>query len=81
QKWYVPKFDSSKIALAYGDECWSRVLSHWQQYLDEGLTEHRNWWPELYRDACKKWKVRPDPNALAFDTSYCATRADLQEWS
>jgi hypothetical protein len=78
RRWYVPRFTSLNEALSYGDQCWSRVLSHWRRYLDEGLTEHRNWWPELYQQACAKWNVEPDPAALAFNTTYEDRRADLQ---
>lgn len=79
RRWYVPKFKSLNEALAYGDRCWTKVLSHWRKYLDEGLTEHRNWWPELYRTACENWGVEPDPKVLAFDQTYEDSRADLQK--
>ena len=65
-------------ALAYGDACWSRVMSHWRAYRDRGLTEHRNWWPDVYRDACRAWGVLPDDAALTFAETYEAVRADLQ---
>jgi hypothetical protein len=79
RRWYVPRFGSLNEALDYGDKCWSRVLSHWKKYKEEGLTEHRNWWPELYRQACENWQVSPDPRALAFDRTYEDSRADLQK--
>lgn len=79
RRWYVPKFDSLNEALAYGDRCWTKVLSHWQAYKDQGLTEHRNWWPELYRQACANWGQEPDPAALAFCETYEDKRADLQK--
>lgn len=78
REWYVKDYGDLNAALAYGDKCWSKVLSHWQEYLDAGLTEHRNWWPELYRSACAAWNVPPDAAALAFDVSYASVRADLQ---
>ncbi len=78
RRWYVPQFASLNEALRYGDECWSKVLSHWQAYKDQGLTEHRNWWPDLYREACLKWNCEPDPQALAFNENYSAQRADLK---
>jgi hypothetical protein len=56
-------------------------MSHWRKYRDEGLTGHRNWWPEIYEAACKKWNVAPDPAALIFDTTYEDTRADLKNIS
>ena len=79
RRWYVPRFNSLNEALKYGDECWSRVLSHWRTYREQGLTEHRNWWPELYQQACANWQVTPDPAALAYDKTYEDSRADLQK--
>jgi hypothetical protein len=32
-------------AVEWGDKAWSKVLVGWGQWRDEGLTEHRNWWP------------------------------------
>ena len=65
--------------MSYGDRCWSQVLSQWREYRDEGLTQHRNWWPEIYRAACERWGIDPDPISLAFDTTYETTRADLKK--
>ncbi|MGI9472030.1 MAG: hypothetical protein ACR2NZ_10880 [Rubripirellula sp.] len=78
RRWYVPRYESLNHALAYGDACWSKVLSHWNDYRDQGLTEHRNWWPEIYQQACKNWGKEPDPAALDFCETYEGTRADLE---
>ena len=77
RRWYVPKFDSLNEAMSYGDKCWSKVLSQWKKYQETGLTEHRNWWPEIYHQACLKWGKEPDPDALAFCETYEESRADL----
>ncbi len=79
RRWYVPKFKSLNEALAYGDRCWTKVLSHWRAVRDQGLTEHRNWWPDLYRQACANWGIEPDPKVLAFHQTYEDSRADLQK--
>ena len=79
RRWYVPKFKSLNEALAYGDDCWSRVLSHWSKYRDDGLTDHRNWWPEIYAQACQNWGIAPDPNAMAYCKTYEESRADLKK--
>lgn len=81
RRWYVPRFASLNEALSYGDACWSKVLSHWRDYRDQGLTEHRNWWPEIYQQACSGWGAEPDPEALAFSETYEDTRADLKSIS
>jgi hypothetical protein len=79
RQWYVKEFENPKEATAYGDRCWSKIASDYRELLNKGLTEHRNWWPEVYRAACKHWKIEPDPKVLAFDTTYEAKRADLKE--
>jgi hypothetical protein len=79
RRWYVPRYKSLSEALAYGDRCWTKVVSHWREYRDRGLTEHRNWWPELYRAACDNWGVAPDPAVLAYNKTYEDSRADLQK--
>jgi hypothetical protein len=76
--WYIPQIGEWKQALAYGDQCWSRVLSNWQTVRERGLTEHANWWPAIYRQACTHWGEVPDPRVAAFNETYEGTRADLK---
>lgn len=77
--WYLKDFTNAQEAVKYGDECWSRVLMNWENWRTQGLTQHRNWWPEVYRDACNHWGVEPDPQVLAYNTTYQTVRADLKE--
>lgn len=77
--WYLKEFKDAQQAVKYGDECWSRVLMNWENWRQQGFTEHRNWWPDLYRQACKEWGTEPDPQALAYSTTYQSVRADLKE--
>jgi hypothetical protein len=79
--WYVSDMPSAHEAVAYGDRCWSQVLSGWESWKDAGLTTHRNWWPDLYADYCAKNGVVPDPGIARFDTSYQTVRADLKDLS
>ena len=76
--WYVSSFENPKEAVAWGDQCWSKVVMGWRQWRDEGLTAHRNWWPEVYGEFCARQGITPDPAVLAFDTSYETQRADLK---
>ncbi|MBI4662652.1 MAG: hypothetical protein HY735_27885 [Verrucomicrobia bacterium] len=76
--WYLKDFNNPQEAVRYGDECWSRVLMNWNKWREEGLTQHRNWWPEVYRAACERWGVQPDPEVLAYSTTYESVRADLK---
>lgn len=76
--WYVSEFANAKDAVEWGDKCWSKVLMGWREWREQGLTQHRNWWPDVYRDACAQWKTEPDPKVLAYDTTYETTRADLK---
>lgn len=78
RRWYVPRYGSLNEALDYGDKSWSKVLSHWNEYREQGLTEHRNWWPEIYQQACQRWGKQPDTEALAFHETYENKRADLE---
>jgi hypothetical protein len=77
--WYVADMASATEAIEYGDRCWSKVVGDWQLWRKEGLTEHRNWWPDLYRAYCERTGTAPDPEVLAYDTSYDGKRADLKE--
>ena len=76
--WYVKEFSDPKEAVRYGDECWSKVLVGWRKWRDDGLTAHRNWWPEVYLEACRSRNLTPDPKVMAFDTTYENVRADLK---
>lgn len=79
--WYVSQIGDPKKAVDYGDRCWSRVLVGWGEWRDQGLTQHRNWWPDLYQAACQRWGIAPDPKVLAYDTTYEQVRADLKDLS
>lgn len=79
--WYLKNFATAHEGVAYGDKCWSKVLMGWRQWRDEGLTEHRNWWPDCYTEACKNWGIEPDPSVLNYSTSYEQVRADLKNLS
>ncbi|MDB5351692.1 MAG: hypothetical protein JWN86_2939 [Planctomycetota bacterium] len=78
REWYIPQIGRWKEALEYGDQCWSKIVSNWTSVRNQGLTDHENWWPELYRQACASWGVEPEPAALAFHQTYENTRADLK---
>lgn len=76
--WYVKDMPSAHEAVAYGDLCWSKVLLDWGAWKRSGQTEHRNWWPGLYTQYCAQNQVKPDPQVLAFQTTYEKVRADLK---
>jgi hypothetical protein len=78
RQWYIPQIGDWKQALAYGDACWSRVLSNWDAVRAQGLTAHTNWWPAIYQQACAYWGEPPDAKVLAFSETYAGTRADLR---
>lgn len=79
--WYVSQIGDAKQAVDFGDACWSKVLMNWSQWRDEGLTEHRNWWPDCYQAACRHWGIAPDHKVLSYATSYEQVRADLKNLS
>jgi hypothetical protein len=78
RRWFVPEVGTQKDAVIYGDQAWSKVLVDWKKWKEDGLTEHHNWWPDLYRAACRHWKIEPDPELLNYETTYESTRADLK---
>jgi hypothetical protein len=79
REWYIPQIGDLKQALAYGDQCWTRILSNWHTVRDQGLTRHENWWPAIYQQACRSWNTPPDPSVLAYAETYEGTRADLRD--
>jgi hypothetical protein len=81
RQWYIPQFGDRKAAIDYGDACWSKILSNWTSVRDKGLTQHENWWPAIYRQACRTWGVEPDPKVLAYAETYEGLRADLKNVS
>ena len=78
RQWYVPLFGSLKEALDFGDAAWSKILSNWATVKEQGLTQHENWWPAVYTQACFAEGVLPDPAVLAFRETYEGKRADLK---
>ncbi len=81
REWYIPQIGHWKEALQYGDECWSKIVSNWSTVRDQGLTDHENWWPAIYQEACAAWGVAPDPAVLAYSETYETQRADLKSVS
>lgn len=79
--WYVEGFEDVAEAAAYGTACWDKVVSGWEQWKRQGLTEHYNWWPDLYAEACRLRGETPDKETAAYNTSYADTRADLKRIS
>ncbi len=79
--WYVSDMPSAHEAVAYGDRCWSKVLMGWEEWRRQGHTAHRNWWPDTYASYCSHNGVAPDPDVLAYSTSYQSVRADLKDIS
>ncbi len=77
--WIVAEIGSQTKAMAYGDQAWSKIVVDWKKWKDDGLTEHRNWWPEVYRLVCQRQGIEPDPELLAYSTTYEHARADLKD--
>jgi hypothetical protein len=78
RQWLVPDFGTLQQCLDFGDKAWSKILSNWQAVKAKGLTEHVNWWPAVYDQACAAAKEPPDPAVRAFAVTYDNARADLQ---
>jgi hypothetical protein len=78
REWLVRELGSQAKAMECGDKAWSHVLVDWSKWREDGLTQHRTWWPEIYRAACRHWGIEPDPKLLAYNTTYEDTRPDLK---
>jgi hypothetical protein len=81
--WYVDAefAGDGREAGRFGDACWNKVYLDWNRVRERALTQHRNWWPDLYRAACQLRGVEPDARVLAFEETYEKTRADLKDVS
>jgi hypothetical protein len=79
RNWYVTQFENLKEALDYGDKAWSKITSNWATVKDQGLTDHANWWPDIYSQACAADSKMYDAKAMAFAESYEGKRADLKD--
>ncbi len=77
RQWLVPELGGLNAALKYGDECWSKILSNWTTVRDQGLTNHENWWPAIYSQACASAGEEPDPMVMSFNETYETMRADI----
>lgn len=78
REWYVKQFNSLQEALAFGDAAWTKITSNWTTVKEQGLTQHANWWPAIYEQACATAGHTPDPTVLAFAETYEAKRADMK---
>jgi len=78
--WIVPQLGGQEKALEHGNKAWDKALSNrYDQFELEGRTKHRNWWPEIYTEACEHWGTEPDAVILNFDISYRESRPDQQK--
>ncbi len=76
REWYVKQFGSLQEALDFGDKAWAKITSNWASVKEKSLTEHENWWPGIYLQACVAAGVQPDAKVLAFAETYEGQRAD-----
>lgn len=78
--WIVPELGGQVETMEQGNKAWSVALADaYDRFENEGLTQHENWWPEVYKQACKFWKIEPDESIVAYNTSYRDLRADRKE--
>ncbi len=76
REWFVKQFGNLQEALDFGDKAWAKITSNWASVKEQGLTDHENWWPAIYLQACVSGGVEPDAKALAFCETYEGKRAD-----
>jgi len=78
REWYVKQFGSLQEALKFGDAAWTKITSNWTTVKEQGLTQHDNWWPAIYAQACAAAGREPDPAVLGFAVTYEGQRADMK---
>ena len=78
REWYVKPFGGLTEALKFGDAAWTKITSNWATVKEQGLTQHDNWWPAIYAQACAAAGREPDPAVLGFAVTYEGKRADLK---
>ncbi|CAN5508900.1 hypothetical protein BH11PLA2_BH11PLA2_08720 [soil metagenome] len=77
RQWLVPDFGGLQNALDFGDKAWAKITSNWTTVRDQGLTQHENWWPNVYKQACVAAGEEPNAEVLAFCETYETKRADI----
>ncbi len=77
--WLVTQIGTQQQALEFGDKAWSGAVDDWSQWRDKGFTDHRNWWPEIYAEACTLWNVPLDSKAYSFHITYEGIRPDQKQ--
>lgn len=78
REWYVKQFNSLQEALNFGDKAWTKITSNWTTVKEQGLTQHTNWWPAIYEQACASAGREADPAVRGYDETYEAKRADMR---
>jgi hypothetical protein len=79
RNWYVKEFATPAEAIDFGDKAWTSIFTKRQDYAANGLTAHRNWWPDFYRHACDVLGLEFDPQIAAYEENDLETRADLKK--
>ncbi len=75
--WIVSELGGQTEAMAFGNEAWSKALGNsFDEFEADKKTEHANWWPAIYRQACTHWGIEPDPKVLDYQTTYRESRPD-----
>jgi hypothetical protein len=70
REWYVKQFPDTKTAVAFGENALvfdSDPTAARRELVTKGLTQHRNWWPDVYGEWCRVHGVNPDPLVIAYN--------------
>jgi hypothetical protein len=77
--WFVSQFKDTAAATEFGERAKAKVSESYGTFQRDGLTRHRNWWPDLYQAYCSARGLTPDPVALGYATPYDESRSDPLE--
>ena len=84
REWYVKQFPDAKSAVAFGEKALvfgPDPEAARRELVAKGLTQHRNWWPDVYAEWCRIHDLTPDPAVMAYTARAPAATQPVEESS
>lgn len=67
--WFAPEYKGTAAAKKVGDAAFEKLNAMRPDYKALGWTEHENWWPEFYKNACEVLGWKYDERVAAYNLS------------
>ncbi len=84
REWYVKQFPDTKSAVEFGEKALvfgPDPQAARRELVAKGLTQHRNWWPDVYAEWCRVRGVQPDPAVMAYNARSPVATQPVEESS